>query len=259
MALAAPPPPGGNAAELKVVVLADRWGDAALRDIQALLDNVRDNFLSEVTKVPAGKIHVKRRDDGPMIAYRDEKRGPYVILLDVEGRLWARFSYQFAHELCHLLMGYEELTGDGDKPHPFGWLHEALCEVASLYTMRRMAKTWETAAPWTDYRHHLRSYVQNMLDASARQLPPDVSLAEWYRVNSSVLRTKADLRELNAVAASRLLPLFEDDPSGWRTIARMPATRTDDLAAYLREWQRQVPEDAKAFVGRVASCFGVVL
>ena len=58
-------------------------------------------------------------------------------------RKWAKFGYQFSHEFCHVLSNYENL-----KANPNNWFHEAICELASVFTLRRMAERWPTHPPY---------------------------------------------------------------------------------------------------------------
>ena len=68
-----------------------------------------------------------------------------------------QYAYQFAHEFCHVLSGYEGLEGN-----PNNWFHETICELASVFTLRRMAERWPTHPPypnWAGYSKHLLEYA----------------------------------------------------------------------------------------------------
>ncbi|MCP6756902.1 hypothetical protein NL533_35270, partial [Klebsiella pneumoniae] len=72
-----------------------------------------------------------------------------VLKLDTSNTFWSQYAYQFAHEFCHVLCGYRE-----DDPGT-QWFEETLCETASLFVLRAMAREWKTAPPyphWKDYR-----------------------------------------------------------------------------------------------------------
>ena len=145
-------------------------------------------------------------------------------------RKWAEFSYQFAHEFCHVLSDYERLG-----VNPNNWFHEALCELASSFTLRRMAERWPTQPPysnWADYAPALSDYADNLLADEEHQLPEGLTLATWLPMYENELRQDPYIRDKNAVVAYQLLPLFEADPSGWNALRRMPGS-TGILTEYL--------------------------
>lgn len=252
--------PAQPAGKLEIVVQPDDWGDANVRDIQQLVENVAANFLAEFdpSTSPTGRVNVHRANFGPMAVFRETPDEAYKIYLNSKGRLWAQMSYQFAHEFCHLAMNYDRHRGD---PHPYKWFHESLCELASLYTMRRMARTWQTAPPypnWKSYSKALKDYTQNYLDKQERQLPPGVTLEKWYRANQNVLRHNDGIRVLNGVVAHALLPLFERRPEGWTAIRTMPDA-AGDFAAYLRAWREATPPAHRPIIMDIAREFGIQL
>ena len=60
------------------------------------------------------------------------------------------------------------------KRNPNNWFHEAICELASVFTIRRMAQRWHTHPAFpkrTDYTAALRDYWQNLLGNQNAQLP----------------------------------------------------------------------------------------
>jgi hypothetical protein len=49
--------------------------------------------------------------------------------------------YQFAHEFAHILSNYER-HADSKVARQHEWFEEALCEVASLYALKRVGMQW---------------------------------------------------------------------------------------------------------------------
>lgn len=245
--------------KLQIEVQPGDWGSSSLADIDALLNNVKCTILANFDDAPTGTIQVVRRNGGPMIAYRKSSSDPYRIMLNADNRLWARMSYQFSHDFLHLLMGYEDLRGEEDAPHPYGWFFESLCELSSIATLRQMARNWKTDPPypnWRDYSKSLGDYAQGLLDTPARALPAGVSLADWYAANRNVLRANHSIRPLNGVVANALLPLFEKHPAGWDAVRFMP-DETGPIDRFFRSWRRKAPERHWEFIGRIAARFGV--
>ncbi len=147
---------------------------------------------------------------------------------------------------------YERL-GEG----PSGWFHETVCELASVFTLRRMAERWPTEPPhshWADYAGSLASYADDLLSQVERQLPAGMALSTWLRSEEEALRKDRYLRDKNAVVAYSLLPIFEDDPAGWNAIRRLPASSAM-LMDYLLEWHASVEPTDKPFVKRILDAF----
>ena len=118
--------------------------------------------------------------------YRGPPDDPFVIQLTARDLEWSQFAYQFSHEFCHVLSNYENL-----KANPNNWFHEAICELASVFTLRRMAERWQTNPPypnWADYVAALRDYSEKRLSRQRVQLPRGVTLQSW--LSSGVVTQK---------------------------------------------------------------------
>lgn len=226
------------------------WGDADTANIGALMANVAqhldglvDDPVSEHIKVVAAP----RAQDYPMTHYRNPRgEGPITIQLAARGPYWAQFAYQFAHEFCHVLSNYERLEGN-----PNGWFHEALCELASVFALRRMASSWQTSPPrsyWKGYPTALAAYANQRLSESNRQLPDGLTMANWLANHEDELRRDPYLRDKNAVVAYNLLPIFEAHPQGWNVVRSLP-TSDGALNGYLLDWYGQVDPKDRKFVG----------
>ena len=147
---------------------------------------------------------------------------------------------------------YERL-GEG----PNGWFHETVCELASVFTLRRMAERWPTEPPypnWGEYAGSLASYAHGYLSCEERQLPAGMTLAAWSQAEEESLRNDRYQRDKNAVVAYSLLPMFESDPAGWNAIRRLPASSAM-LMDYLLEWHASVEPADKPFVKRILEAF----
>ena len=165
---------------MKIKVLPYDWGEAQRNDIEVLLLDTASH-LNRLLRSPfTGLIYVKAsppNDYVPRVLYRRSSSEPIFIQLTAHDRHWSQFAYQFSHEFCHVLSDYERL-----RENPNNWFHETICEVASLFTLRQMAKRWLTEPPfsnWKDYAKHLANYAQNRLSRPEVQLPENVSLKAW--------------------------------------------------------------------------------
>ncbi len=246
----------GEQSNMHLFVIPGNWGDAQLEDIGTLLIDTASHINQHLRKPFDETIHVMP-GDYPIALIRDSTHDPYTIKLSVRDRLWNQYAYQFAHEFCHVLSNYKELQN-----HPNNWFHEAICEVASIFTLRNMAKRWRSEPPypnWRSYADHLDAYWHKTQSRLGTQLPDGVSLNSWLFDNEDMLRT-ADYREnqqrLNqALVAYELLPIFEVYKTGWNAVRKYP-TSISTLEEYLKNWYSLVDLDDRPFVTRISEAFG---
>ena len=240
---------------MQITIAQCDWGDAQVQDLEVLLSDVASHLLCSPRESLPGTIVVVPAPDSdytPLTHYRRSSNYPIVIQLAVRGRHWAQFAYQFAHEFCHVLSNYERLR---DSPNQ--WFHEALCELASVFTLRRMAERWPTQPPypnWADYASALSDYAGSRLADENHRMPEGLKLATWLPKHEDELRQDPYIRYKNAVVAYQLLPLFEGDPSGWKAVRDLPNS-TGFLKEYLRDWYEGVEPSHKPFVNRVVGAF----
>ena len=232
------------------------WGNIQPNEIAVLLQDTAFH-INRLLRVPFHeKIQVDPSQvDHPKVLYRSSLSDPYIIWLSAQDD-WCQFAYQFAHEFCHVLSGYENL-----RENPNNWFHEAFCELASVFTIRRMAQRWRTHPAFpkcTDYSTVLRKYWQNLLNNQEAQIPTSMSLHSWLSLRESELREnpvkESEQRNNQALVAYQLLPLFEKTPNGWNAIRKLPNS-SEKLSDYLVSWHKAVDSDDKAFVARIAEEF----
>ena len=231
------------------------WGVAFPNDIEVLLADVASHLKRLLVEPVAERITVvpvSGADAVPMTLYRRSGDEPITIQLTARDRKWSQFAYQFSHEFCHVLSDYERL---GDNPNK--WFHETLCELASVFTLRRMAERWPTRPPypnWADYASALSDYAEDRLADENHQLPEGLTLATWLPRHENELRQDPYLRDKNGIVAYQLLPLFEAYPSGWNAVRSLPES-TGRLSEYLADWHERVEPEDKPFVNRLIGAF----
>ncbi|HYF00449.1 MAG TPA: hypothetical protein VEJ18_16135, partial [Planctomycetota bacterium] len=239
----------------EIEVVEGGWGAANPADIRAVCRSAAEVLLRHVPGRRLDPISLTHSPDkGPMVIYGRGGKGERRVLLSPKDTYWARFAYQFAHELAHILCGYR----DGDPSNQ--WFEESVCEAASLFALRRMAEAWKTRPPyanWKGYADELARYA----DERIASVPPRrESLARWYRGHELLLREKADDRPKNQVVAVALLELLEKDPSGWRAFGALNDRKTAavrSFGAYLRDWHDAAAEADRPFVRAVAALFEI--
>ena len=252
---------------MQIVVADSDWGDAERDNIEQLLKDVAARLTQPIRETLEGVIEVRPTNnigDPPVTSYRTSSEAPYPIFLSARNKEWSKFAYQFSHELCHVISKYERLRANANN-----WFLEALCEVASMFTLRRMAEGWLDCPPyanWAEYSQSLASYAEENLRRDERQLPTDMTLPNWLLLEEAALRRDTaaaqdtnstisdELRHKYAIVAYTLLPVFEGEPSGWNGVLNMPNT-SGMLKDYLHEWHSQVEASDKPFVKRIMQLF----
>ena len=241
--------------DLRLRVVSSNWGDSSSHSIEVLLTDVASHLTLLFREPPTGIIVVAptpTTEGDPITPYRPSPQVPFTILLSARDDYWCQFAYQFSHELCHVLSDYERL-----RENPNNWFHEAICELASVFALRRMAERWLTCPPYpgrTDYADSLDSYADSYLSRAERRLPVGTTLSDWLLSEEDSLRQDRHQRDKNAVVAYTLLPIFESEPAGWNAIRRLPKSSAM-FEGYLREWHSLVEPLDRPFVKRMLGLF----
>ena len=245
--------------KLEFRIAAEGWGAAPTSNIEAVLRSASDVLLPRFPGLKLPVIEVSRSEKEPITLYQRGPAGEIRVRLAVEGYLWARFAFQFSHELGHILCGVEEY------PNPNMWFEESLCEVASLYNLGRMAETWKVNPPyanWKDYAAELKKYRDERIEQTMERLPDGTTLQAWLREKEPKLRADPHLRSANLTVAVALLPLFEEAPQHWealRALNKIQGDGTRTFARYLGDWSRSAPEKHRGFIGKIATRLGATV
>jgi hypothetical protein len=206
---------------------------------------------------------VYHRADHPQTDLETASGGRIAIGLAAQGTHWAQYSFQFAHEICHVLANYSNNARPlvRSPPHANLWLEESLCETASLFTLRAMGRSWQTDPPypvWRGYAASLNSYAEERLAQLKHHLPPGTSFSVWFHQNQSLLRRNPTERSRNTIIATQLLPIFEAEPRGWQALAFLNSASVNperSLAQHLAQWRSRCPQRLRSFVAKVEAVF----
>lgn len=251
-----------QARRMAIHVQIGDWGTAQTQDIEKVLGSVADVLLPYFSQRASDRIVVQYSRQGPQVLFEKSGGGAYRVFLSVQDTRWDQFAYQFSHELCHIFTNFEhrEPGRDGSiRGHQ--WFEETLCEAVSLFALNRLASTWERSPPfpgWNDYAPTFRDYARRLLSAEHRRLPPNESIAAWYRENREDLGRNPYLREKNEQLAVRLLPLLENAPGSLKSIAYLNLEKSispGSFKAYLESWYRCCPEEYRPFISQVITLF----
>lgn len=242
--------------KLAIKVVPGNWGAVDARDVQLLLEAVAGEFQAFATSPDDAPgpltIRVVPRNGSPRVLYERGPEGEYLIQLSARNENWFQYAYQFSHELCHIFSRFDHKERNGHEVATANqWFEEALCETASLFTLRRLSASWASGAGWagrTD-TSPTRQWAANPAVYAAyadflgtqehRRLPAGQTLDRWYRENEAALRTSPYLREKNELVAAALLPLFERNPELWRAIVYLNPDKSSaakDFPDFLGDW-----------------------
>ncbi|WP_254508860.1 hypothetical protein [Anatilimnocola floriformis] len=231
--------------------------EASEADIRAVCDSAAKQLWRHFPEYDLEPFVVTRGKSGPIVLYQRNDMREIVLKLDTSNTFWSQYAYQFGHEFCHILCRYR--PSDGKNL----WFEETLCETASLYVLRSMARDWKKSPPyrnWTDYRDSLRDYADDQIRKREHVREIHASgLAAFYRSHAEELRKNATNRELNGAMAVVLLARLEEKPEHWeavRWLNETAAPKDEALTAYLARWYAAAPEKHQPFIRDVAELFG---
>ena len=249
---------------LCVRVAPDGWNGAFPVDIERLLEDTASHINRELRNPVTGTISVRSApstDRVPRTLIRYSEPGFYVVQLTATERRWSQYVYEFAHEFCHIVI--DPYRGEGPSTQ---WLEEAVCELASVFVLRRMAERWLDSAAVSRTGHPILPRWLSMRDSDwmkpERSLPSDVSLADWFSANEGALRQDPYQRDQNALIAYNMVPIFEALPESWNAIQRLPAdqhpTTDSPTRAHLQSWRAAVDPRDRHVVDQVMQLLGVL-
>lgn len=136
------------------------------------------------------------------------------ILLAVEPTHWAQLAYQLSHELLHLII--PDIIPNNYTNH---WFEEALAEMMSQYVLPRLTKSWANnllSSSSSKYGDFFSDYIENQNKYTEAF---DISLLDQHE--SEILKSFQSnpyQREKLRYIASKMLPVFESNPSLWYAI-----------------------------------------
>lgn len=237
-------------------IVTEGWGDCDRNDVRKVLASASLEMMRYFSGVELPGIQVSPRG-GPVVQHRRLADGFIDMRLDTGDRQWSQCTFQYGHELCHVLCRYDT------DPNGNQWFEESLCELASLFVLRRMSATWQMSPPypnWKPYATALREYADERIVRAT--LPDGETLAAWYRRYAEHLKNHSTDRDKNLVAATALLPLFEAEPEHWTAVYWINAAivrEPEPFPQYLRTWRENAPEAHRTFIEKLAEKFEISL
>lgn len=241
---------------LRFRVATDGWGAARPQEVEAVLGSAAGVLWKFFPGLKREPFVVVRGQDGPIVHYQRNIVGEIVMKLDTEDHLWCQYVYQFSHEFCHILCGFDDEAWKANN-----WFEETLCETASLFVLRRLSEVWADRPPfpnWLEYAPEFRRYAQGVMDS--RSQVGNGHLADFYRQHRRELEQTPRDRSLNGAMALPLLELMEGTPASWQAVTWLnssPSPEGETFAAYLERWRAAAPVRHREFVTEVMRRFGL--
>lgn len=184
---------------------------------------------------------IEFRSDSPPRALYALNNGSRIVHLDTSGASYMQYTYQFAHELGHILTNFHLSEGVVE----FHWFEEVLAELASHYVLAEYAKQppcicGYKAQQWKDYIKSNYDPLQEKLKKK-HKLSIDDPIAPWFSRNESLLKKKSTMRSLNWWIAWHMYPYFNQNPEVfWRAcglLNRWNIKENRNFEQYLASWE----------------------
>jgi len=231
-----------------VDIKSEEWQGAKREDIYEVLSSVKDVLDNAFGTVISEDIlvHTNLSGHAPIVLYERGKNQEYKIELSSVGTYWCQHAYQFAHEYCHIRTNY--LSGSPKCK----WFEESICELSSLYALRKMSQVWQENPPyenWREYAVALEKYATRFMTKPEHQLDKGLALETWLYANLGELEDDKYIRQKNAIIAIELLPLFECDMKLWNSMTywnRWEVSPSDTIDKSFGKWYQIVPPENKS-------------
>jgi hypothetical protein len=252
MSLSPPIVPGVTLASAPIE-LAGTWGRMIPHSAELVVEYMRRACLEGVRLVSdrqPTRLRVDEHGSGPPAVWLhpDESTTAWVIV-DIGEQAWSQLSYQFGHELGHVL-------ANSWQPHdkPGGscqWIEEALVEAFSVRGLGKLATRWNEGPPFANdnaYGDAIRSYREDVLQQYQRLGTGQGGLSDlraWYDRHRPAIEAGDGLNAFAKAASVVILSAYETNPAcveGLGALNRWPGRARLALADYLRQWKASCQE-----------------
>ena len=257
-----------KSADINISVPKNEWGEANPRVIETFLKYVASHINRELYAPFVGEIHVEKSDtDSLYVCFQHDRNQPHTIKLATGNFDWCQYAYQFTQMFCHVLSDHNKLRGCEN-----GWFHQALCQLASIFTLRRMGERWHTEAPFTNWGEYAKNFwtyeeevriIHKMSFYQDHQIKSTIVPIDWLSNHEEEMRTisvdentysnrHGEYWSIYGLIAYALLPIFEKYPSGWNAVRHLPKSDSY-IKQYLYEWLR-LARGSEQFISRCIEC-----
>ena len=162
--------------------LGGEWGGSAPNDAFAVISRMREVCLSGVrllSDLQPAKLRVDDHTSGsPYVWLHDEKPDMAWIVVHIGALDWCKLSYQFGHELGHVLCNSWQPQAKPKLPLR-QWLEEARSRPFRIRGLGLLADSWEQRPPFpttrpsrTTFENTGRTLIEKYREAGGRAAEP---------------------------------------------------------------------------------------
>jgi len=194
------------------------------------------------------RLHVDNHPSGwPAVWLHNDHTNTAWIIVDIGPADWCKLSYQFGHELGHVLCNSWNAQS---KPRvPCQWLEESMVEAFSIRGLGRLAASWESNPPFAGdaaFGAAIREYRENLIKQyrGAGGQMSDAEMASWFRASRRALEGNA-LNGIEGPFIVRVAGELERDNACVEDLGglnRWPSRSGIPLEDYLTLWGRSCAE-----------------
>src|ERR1019366_684483 len=233
------------------IELAGDWGHMQPRAADQVVERMRHACLDGVRLVSdrqPTRLRVDEHTSGsPNIWLHPDGNSMGWIIVDVGERAWSQLSYQFGHELGHVMANSWQPCA---KPLlPCQWIEEALVEAFSIRGLGRLAESWKQDPPFAGdnaYGDAIADYRRDIIQkysVIAEQQGTTRDTAKWFADNRTEI--EAPGHPLMGPASLIVLAEYERTPSCVEALGalnRWPGRSGIPIQDYFRQWQASCAE-----------------
>ena len=234
------------------VELGGEWGGSPPHDAMAVISRMREVCLSGVRllsdRQPA-KLRIDEHPFGPPhIWLHDQNPDTAWIIVDIGARDWSKLSYQFGHELGHVVCNSWQSQA---KPRlPSQWLEEALVEAFSIRGLALLADSWEQRPPFPHneaFANSIRKYRQDVMEKYRKPAgdPSAIDMCAWLHRNRDSLDHTGGVGTIEGPEILQIVAEYERDRGcveDLGAVNRWPGRSGVPIEEYLRLWQTSCAE-----------------
>jgi hypothetical protein len=230
--------------------LGGGWNASPTDAVLRVLMRMREVSLAGVKllsdRQPA-KIHVEDHPTGsPAIWLHSVDDKVASIIVNIGTDDWEKLSYQFGHELGHVLCNSWDFHS---QPHtPCQWVEESMVESFSIRGLGRLAASWESNPPFAGnaaFGASIREYRQNLIKKYGEVSKTDAEIASWFRASRGELERSA-LSGIESPLILRVVSKIESDigcVEDLGALNRWPSPHAEfPLEGYLTLWEKSCAE-----------------
>lgn len=242
-------------------IKTNNFGNSRVIDLMALLNSVKQVMDKDMGSfISAINIIHDPAEYYPQVYYQKDVNGEFIVNLGSYDREWNRYAYQFAHEYCHIRTNYRP---GGSR---YSWFEESICEVASHYALKKMARSWKTEPPyknWTDYAKELLLYSQSNIIKQKYGKSGQDSFSSWISDkrklwDNNYYNVHTEHRDDYKRIAYKILPYFEQNPELWNAMTYWnlwDLNDNDTIDDAFEKWVSVLPQDKVIVSQKIIKAF----